>query len=261
MASMIIACFLFSMGNKPAAAKMKYKLTSIFFAVLMLYLMFCSIKCAVAAASQGGSTGRVMVLSFLVTYGVYLCSSVIAFDAWHMLTSFGPYLLLSPTYVNILGIYALSNLDDISWGTKQDTTVETDLGAVIQDSHAEVDVEMFTEAADVNSLYEEALFNLKNRKPLPTKGNGLLTNSEREQNAKDYYANVRTNVLLAWVLSNGLLLAGILSAGSSSETFNPNAQLNRTKAYMVFILAFMAITSIIRFIGSTTYLLTYLITG
>lgn len=65
-----------------------------------------------------------MVLSFLVTYGgkssshrclficpakltflsVYLCSSVIAFDAWHMLTSFGPYLLLSPTYVNILGM-------------------------------------------------------------------------------------------------------------------------------------------------------------
>jgi chitin synthase len=53
---------------------------------------------------------------------------------------------------------------------------------------------MFTEAADVNSLYEEALVNLKNRKPLPTKGNGILTNSEKEQNAKDYYANVRTNV-------------------------------------------------------------------
>lgn len=82
----------------------------------------------------------------------------------------------------------------ISWGTKVDTIVETDLGAVVQDSHAEVDVEMFTEAADVNSLYEEALFNLKNRKPAPTKGNGILSNSEKEQNAKDYYANVRTNV-------------------------------------------------------------------
>ena len=70
----------------------------------------------------------------------------------------------------------------------------TDLGAVIQDSHAKVDVEMLTEAADVNSLYEEALFNLKNRKPLPAKGNGILSNSEKEQNAKDYYANVRTNV-------------------------------------------------------------------
>jgi hypothetical protein len=72
--------------------------------------------------------------------------------------------------------------------------VATDLGAVIQDSHAKVDVEMLTEAADVNSLYEEALFNLKNRKPLPAKGNGILSNSEKEQNAKDYYANVRTNV-------------------------------------------------------------------
>jgi hypothetical protein len=53
---------------------------------------------------------------------------------------------------------------------------------------------MLTEAADVNSLYEEALFNVKNKKPLPAKGNGILSNSEKEQNAKDYYANVRTNV-------------------------------------------------------------------
>lgn len=80
---------------------------------------------------------------------------------------------------------------------------------------------MLTEAADVNGLYEEALFNLKHRKPLPVKGNGMISIAEREQNAKDYYANVRTNVgpfistltqlsdsavalkvLLAWTLSN-----------------------------------------------------------
>lgn len=82
----------------------------------------------------------------------------------------------------------------ISWGTKEDTIVESDLGAVIQDSRAAVDVEMLTEAADVNELYEEALFNLKNRKPLPVKGNGTLSVAEKEMNAKDYYANVRTNV-------------------------------------------------------------------
>jgi len=120
---------------------------------------------------------------------------------------------------------------------------------------------MFTEASDVNSLYEEALFNLKNRKPLPTKGNGLLSNSERELNAKDYYANVRTNVLLAWVLSNGLLLVGILAGADTSATFSPDGQLHRTRGYMVFILAFMAITNLTRFIGSTIYLVTVLITG
>lgn len=65
---------------------------------------------------------------------------------------------------------------------------------------------MLTEAADVNSLYEEALFNLKNRKPLPVKGNGLVSLAEKEQNAKDYYANVRTNVGIWWLMRETLVL-------------------------------------------------------
>ena len=56
------------------------------------------------------------------------------------------------------------------------------------------------DATDVNIIYEEALDNLRNRKTLP-KPNGL-SNGEKEQLAKDYYANVRTNVLLFWVMSN-----------------------------------------------------------
>jgi chitin synthase len=53
---------------------------------------------------------------------------------------------------------------------------------------------MLTEAADVNGIYEEALYNLKHRKPAPPKSNTLLSSLEKEQAAKDYYANVRTNV-------------------------------------------------------------------
>lgn len=52
----------------------------------------------------------------------------------------------------------------------------------------------------MNIIYEEALDNLRNRKPLP-KPNSLSL-GEKEQLAKDYYANVRTNVLLFWVMSN-----------------------------------------------------------
>ena len=38
-------------------------------------------------------------------------------EPWHMFTSFLPYMLLSPTYVNILNVYAFCNLDDVgrSW--------------------------------------------------------------------------------------------------------------------------------------------------
>ena len=62
---------------------------------------------------------------------------------------------------------------------------------------------MLTEAADVNSIYEESLSNLRDRVPIDNpKGKALPSIAEKEQAAKDYYANVRTNLLLTWVLSN-----------------------------------------------------------
>jgi chitin synthase len=63
----------------------------------------------------------------------------------------------------------------------------------VQDAHAQVDVEMSTDKADMNNIYEEALSNLKNRKPAFSQ-NTVMSNSEKDQAAKDYYANVRTNV-------------------------------------------------------------------
>jgi chitin synthase len=70
--------------------------------------------------------------------------------------------------------------------------------------NSQVDVELFSNTADMNSLYEEALENLRERKPVqdPKNKNRVQTDAEGEQAAKDYYASVRTNVLMAWVLSN-----------------------------------------------------------
>lgn len=185
----------------------------------------------------------------------------------------------------------------ISWGTKGDSTPESDLGAVIQDKHSQVDVEMLAEAADQDSVYEEALMNLKNRVPkdgvvlYDEKGGVVGTKIgkkdgmsavEKETAAKDYYANVRTNVgfvsdscplymtdcpddyrfclhgcylmyvLLAWysesanALLQGLLMVGILNGVAPAETFDPKAvTMNRTKAYLTFILAFTAITNMV----------------
>lgn len=63
---------------------------------------------------------------------------------------------------------------------------------------SQVDVELFSTAADVNEIYQEAIESLKQKKmkKVPAKRNGRPTISaaEKEQAAKDYYANVRTNV-------------------------------------------------------------------
>lgn len=71
---------------------------------------------------------------------------------------------------------------------------------------------MLTEPADINSIYEESLANLRDRVPVDdgSKGKAGMTIAEKESAAKDYYANVRTNVLLAWVLSNVSHLSGVL---------------------------------------------------
>lgn len=131
----------------------------------------------------------------------------------------------------------------ISWGTKQDTEVESDLGAVIQNSNSQVDIEV-VDAAAVDDIYKEALENIKYKRP-STKPNAGNSVAEQEQAAKDYYANVRTNLLLAWVLSNAILLLAILGGGDAVNTFTSDNAFSRTKAYMTFILAFVAVTTIV----------------
>jgi chitin synthase len=69
-----------------------------------------------------------------------------------------------------------------------------DLGAVIQDSQSRVDVEMITEEADANALYDEATNNLKYRAPVIRADDNRVLSIDKEQAARDYYANVRTNV-------------------------------------------------------------------
>jgi chitin synthase len=54
-----------------------------------------------------------VIISLLSTYGLYIISSLLYLDPWHMITSFPQYILLLPTYVNILNVYAFCNIHDV----------------------------------------------------------------------------------------------------------------------------------------------------
>ncbi|KAF5389469.1 hypothetical protein D9757_004290 [Collybiopsis confluens] len=209
LAFMIAACFLFSMGNKPQASKQKYLLMTVLLALAMIYMCFAAIMCAIKAAQQGGSANAVMLFSVIITYGF------IAHDH--------------------VDRYAFSNLDDISWGTKQDS-VEIDLGAVRPNEKSQVDVEMLSSAADVNEIYQEAIENLKGRKKVEKPSSPANNAAGKEQAAKDYYANVRTNCLL---------IIAILQGSTLSGTFGGSASSARVKGYLIFILVFTAISNLI----------------
>jgi hypothetical protein len=77
---------------------------------------------------------------------------------------------------------------------KGEDAVEMYLGAVIQDAESQVDVEIITEEADANALYDEATHNLKYQTPMIRPDANRFLSVEKEQAVKEYYASIRTNV-------------------------------------------------------------------
>jgi chitin synthase len=93
------------MGNRPKGARWKYRIAVVIFAVLTVWMVVCAVLCAVKALEQIGTPiySR-MVLSLLATYGSFVAASVLFMDPWHLLTSFGQYMLFSPTFINVLNM-------------------------------------------------------------------------------------------------------------------------------------------------------------
>lgn len=58
------------------------------------------------------------------------------------------YVLCSPIWINVLNIYAFSNLHDFSWGTKEDG-LEEDLGSAAANKDGTVELELPTDQADI----------------------------------------------------------------------------------------------------------------
>jgi chitin synthase len=157
------------------------------FAVIMVYMLFAGTWLSVRSISVAFSAGDwsdldnptrfhrlldtpgfgTFVVSLLSTYGLYIISSIIYLDPWHLFTSFVQYMLLMPSYVNVLNCYAFCNTHDVSWGTKGDNTIETDLGIAKPMTNKEgkqtVELEMYTETVDIDAAYDEALWKLQNK--------------------------------------------------------------------------------------------------
>jgi chitin synthase len=106
------------MGNRPQGSKWAYIGSFIFFALLMVYLMFATVWITVigvesavtdAAGSSNIFVGLLqqqsfvdVIVSVFSTYILYFLSSFLFLDPWHMFTSFLPYIFMAPGYTNIL---------------------------------------------------------------------------------------------------------------------------------------------------------------
>lgn len=270
----MICVFICSLGNRPQGSKKLYLGCIILFAIIMIfmfamafYTVYKSIiesKDVSFAKKITQPTFRNIVISLLSTYGLYLIGSLLHGQPWHMITSFIQYLLMLPSYVNILMTYAFCNTHDVSWGTKGDNTIAPTTGAVKINPGEKISIELPTQST-LDERYEKLIVDIKRKEKVVKQKRDETTKQEDDKK------NFRTNLVLIWLTCNlGLIIfmtkffdMDVINSifgddrndfihrliGANKDDFNNNP------IYLTFIFWSVAILSLIRFVGSTYYLI------
>lgn len=98
---------------------------------------------------------------------------------------------------------------------------------------------MPSEQLDIDSGYDEALRNLRDRLEVPQTG---VSDAQQQE---DYYAAVRTYMVVAWMVANAILAMAVSEAYSTEHVSN--------NFYLKFILWSVAGVAIFRALGSSAF--------
>lgn len=199
-----------------------------------------------------------LIVSVMSTYGLWLVASLLMFDPWHMFTSLVQYMMLTPTFTNVLNVYAFCNTHDISWGTKGDDKPDKLPTISTKDGSGKTDL---PDEGDLNMQYERELQVFSRKFVKEVKTPSLAQLDEKQQ---DYYRGVRTVVVLAWMIMNFALIAAVLSAaglekiGTTTTTTESDEALEkstRSTIYMAVVLYSVAGLAGFKFIGAMWFLI------
>jgi hypothetical protein len=119
-----------------------------------------------------------------------------------MFSSFFQYLLLAPSFINVLNVYAFSNLHDVSWGTKGSDQVDA-LPSVSSSKSKEASVVEDTARMqeDLDAAFKETV----------TRAVAKLQVDEKpdKPTPDDQNKTFRTRLVAFWLLTNGALAMAI----------------------------------------------------
>jgi chitin synthase len=232
----------------------------------MFAAVFISVRAIQAQVADGFELSDIfrdpifftLIVSMLSTYGLWLISSLLFFDPWHMVTSFVQYLLLSPAYVNVLNVYAFCNTHDISWGTKGDDKAEELPKVDFKDGKGKTDL---PDESDLNAQYEREL-SVFGKKHVVVKS--APNEAQKAEAQMDYYRWIRSLVVLIWMITNFALCALVLNA-AGLQRLNPQdeaaADTQRASLYLTIILWSVAGLSAFKFIGACWFLVVRMFRG
>ncbi|GAA5916120.1 uncharacterized protein JCM6883_001738 [Sporobolomyces salmoneus] len=251
-----------ALGNKPSGSRWWYMFVIIVFGILFIIAAYCTVWTVYLqlraipdwsdySALFGNSGFTDIVLALAATYGLYILSSILHLDPWHLLTSFLQYLLLVPSFIIVLTIYSFANTHDLAWGTKGDTTVK-DLGKASktknEDGKEVLEVSLPTRPDDIDELWSSM------RKELSAPRVEEKSKRSAEAKQADHYATVRTNTFYLGInmalvtFFTSKIWTNFLAARSTTDGPPVNY-------YQVALFWAVAGLAAFRFFGSTMYLI------
>jgi len=259
----VILQFILALGNRPKGSRVTYIISFVVFGIIQVYLVILSFYLLARALSGSNITEQfsavdkffasdgvgVILIAVIATFGLYFLASFLYMDPWHMFTSFPQYLVLMPSFTNILNVYAFSNWHDVSWGTKGSDKADDLPSAKTEkadDGKNTVIEEVDLAQADIDSQFEATVKRALAPFVPPVESTAKTTD--------DAYKSFRTKLVSTWIFSNVILVIVI-----TSETFDfifpPSSKSDkRTAKFFSSLLWVTAALSVIRFIGCLYFL-------
>ncbi|KAK0522442.1 Chitin synthase, class 1 [Tilletia horrida] len=261
----IVLQFILALGNRPKGEKITYYISFVVFGILGTYLMVISLWLTVVSFTQQtfstkdivntifNSQTTVLIASLTATFGIYLIASILYADPWHMITSFPQYLMIAPSFTNILNVYAFCNLHDVSWGTKgsdkADVLPSVDTKKDKPGQEAGTVEEIEREQADIDNNFKQVV----SRAVAPMKQVEAVEKPTMDDSNKTF----RTRLVAFWLLTNGALAVAIenvngINRGQSAAEVE-REQSSKQSYYFQAILWTTFGLSAFRFIGALVF--------
>ncbi|KAF8344932.1 glycosyltransferase family 2 protein [Amanita rubescens] len=279
----LVMQFVLALGNRPKSERTAYSLTIWVFAILSAYLIACSFWLtgitfsgihkilqtehtflqAVAAILEP-PIGPLLA-AMLSTFGIYLIASLLYFDPWHMFTSFPQYLLLAPSFINVLNVYAFCNLHDVSWGTKGSDKAEVLLPSIQSEKAPGADVPVVEDTTkiqeDVDAAFHDTVKRALTKRPADAAAPSKRTTDDENK-------VFRTRLVGLWMLTNAALVVAVQNINGWLNLDDPNLtvaavnqfelqQRSLTGFYFEVILYATFGLTLVKFIGSFVYWVSY----
>ncbi|KAJ4315423.1 hypothetical protein N0V84_008370 [Fusarium piperis] len=268
--AMILFQFILALGSRPKNHVVGYTVSFIMFGFIQVYMMMNLIYLTKRLVdfhleNDNGSNyayineyftdlgPATIITAGISIFGVYIAVGFLALDPWHLFTSYAQFLFVSSSYVNILNIFAFSNVHDVSWGHKSKRqelpTREPSRNYLLQaETRNRVSGASDTESRDdihvIDAEYEKVVAKALTPDPVEKK--------ENQPSQTDSLMEFRTILLASYIFSNFFLCLIILNDSLKPLSFLGSSYWHKIRFFQFWLWA-NAISFLLRFAGSFYY--------